>query len=350
MLNVRNQKTFVHKTVIILKPLIMQVKIMGLRDYVLRRLLICVPIFIISSVIVFSLMHIAPGDPIEIMFRGSRPTNPGIIQLIRERLGLDKPIYKQYFIWISNFLLGDIGYSYVNNQPVIDQINTRLWLTVELVLLSQVVSLLMAVVLGVIAAVKKNSIIDNLLSLSALFGYSMPSFWMALIFILAFAVELNWFPVYGAQTIGANFDLIGGIIDHLWHLALPLAVLSLGSAAWYFRLVRSAMLDVLGMDYITTARAKGLMERVVIYKHALRNAILPVVTSFGTSLGFVLGGAVVVESVFAWPGLGQFAYISTMARDYPSIMGINMMIVLCVLIANLVTDVVIALIDPRIKY
>lgn len=323
---------------------------MGLKDYVIRRILICVPVFLISSAIVFSLMHIAPGDPIEIMYRGSRPTNPQIIELIRERLGLDKPIYEQYLIWISNFLRGDLGYSYVNNQPVMEQIKARLWLTVELVLSSQVVSLFIAIVLGVIAAVKRNSIIDNLLSLSALFGYSMPSFWMALIFILVFAVELRWFPVCGSQTFGVNFDLIGGIIDNLWHLALPLAVLSLGNAAWYFRLVRSAMLEVLEMDYIKTARAKGLTEKVVIYKHALRNAILPVVTAFGTSLGFVLGGAVVIESIFAWPGLGQFAYISTMARDYPSIMGINMMIVLCVLIANLVTDVVIALLDPRIRY
>jgi|YelNatPaOPRAMG01_1025707.scaffolds.fasta_scaffold79160_2 peptide/nickel transport system permease protein len=323
---------------------------MELRNYVIKRLLICIPTFLISSVIIFSLMHIAPGDPIEIMFRGTRPTNPQIIELIREKLGLDKPIYEQYFIWISNFLRGDLGYSYVNNQPVIEQINARLWLTIELVLLSQVLSLLIGIVLGVIAAVKKNSWVDNFLSLSSLFGYSMPSFWMAILFILIFAVKLNWFPVCGSQTLGLEFDFWGALVDHLWHLTLPLLVLSLGSAAWYFRLVRSAMLDVLEMDYIKTARAKGLMERIVIYKHALRNAILPVVTSFGASLGFVLGGAVVVESIFAWPGLGEFAYKSTLARDYPSIIGINMMIVLCVLIANLITDVVIALIDPRIRY
>jgi peptide/nickel transport system permease protein len=323
---------------------------MELRNYVIKRLLICIPTFLISSVIIFSLMHIAPGDPIEIMFRGTRPTNPQIIELIREKLGLDKPIYEQYFIWISNFLRGDLVYSYVNNQPVIEQINARLWLTIELVLLSQVLSLLIGIVLGVIAAVKKNSWVDNFLSLSSLFGYSMPSFWMAILFILIFAVKLNWFPVCGSQTLGLEFDFWGALVDHLWHLTLPLLVLSLGSAAWYFRLVRSAMLDVLEMDYIKTARAKGLMERIVIYKHALRNAILPVVTSFGASLGFVLGGAVVVESIFAWPGLGEFAYKSTLARDYPSIIGINMMIVLCVLIANLITDVVIALIDPRIRY
>jgi peptide/nickel transport system permease protein len=323
---------------------------MELRNYVIKRLLICIPTFLISSVIIFSLMHIAPGDPIEIMFRGTRPTNPQIIELIREKLGLDKPIYEQYFIWISNFLRGDLGYSYVNNQPVIEQINARLWLTIELVLLSQVLSLLIGIVLGVIAAVKKNSWVDNFLLLSSLFGYSMPSFWMAILFILIFAVKLNWFPVCGSQTLGLEFDFWGALVDHLWHLTLPLLVLSLGSAAWYFRLVRSAMLDVLEMDYIKTARAKGLMERIVIYKHALRNAILPVVTSFGASLGFVLGGAVVVESIFAWPGLGEFAYKSTLARDYPSIIGINMMIVLCVLIANLITDVVIALIDPRIRY
>ncbi|MCR6692082.1 MAG: ABC transporter permease [archaeon YNP-LCB-003-016] len=323
---------------------------MELRNYILRRLLICIPTFLVSSMIIFSLMHIAPGDPIEIMYRGTRPTNPKIIELIREKLGLDKPIYEQYFIWILNFLKGDLGYSYVNNQPVIEQIAARLWLTVELVLLSQVLSLLMGIVLGVVAAVKRNSWVDSLLSLSSLFGYSMPSFWMAILFILIFAITFKWFPVCGSQTIGVELDFWGALADHLWHLTLPLLVLSFGSAAWYFRLVRSAMLDVLQMDYIKTARAKGLTERIVIYKHALRNAILPVATSFGTSLGFVLGGAVVVESIFAWPGLGEFAYKSTLARDYPSIMGINMMIVLCVLIANLITDIVIALIDPRIRY
>ncbi|MEM2703499.1 MAG: ABC transporter permease [Candidatus Bathyarchaeia archaeon] len=323
---------------------------MELRNYIIKRLLICIPTFLVSSVIIFSLMHIAPGDPIEIMFRGTRPTNPKIIELLRERLGLDKPLYVQYFIWLLNFFKGDLGYSYVNNQPVMDQIYARLWLTIELVLLSNILSLLIGIVLGVVAAVRKNSWIDTLLSLSALFGYSMPSFWMALLFIMIFALELQWFPVCGAQTLGVELNFWTGLTDHLWHLFLPLMVLSLGSAAWYFRLVRSAMLDVLGMDYIKTARAKGLKERIVVYKHALRNAMLPVVTSFGMSLGFVLGGAVVIESIFAWPGLGEFAYKSVLTRDYPSIIGINMMIVLCVLIANLITDIVIALIDPRIKY
>ena len=324
---------------------------MALKSYIIRRLIMFIPVFLVSSALVFSLMHLAPGDPVELMFRGAgRPTDPRIIEEIREKFGLDKPLYEQYFIWIVNFFKGDLGYSYLNNRPVSQLIIERIWLTVELVLLSEILALAIGILLGVTAAIKKNTKIDALLTTTSLFGYCMPSFWFGIMLILIFAVKLRLFPTFGAVTPGATLDFWGKIIDNLRHLFLPLMTLTIGMAAWYVRLVRSSMLDVLNMDYIKTARAKGLKEKVVIYKHALRNALLPVVTSFGLSLGFVLGGAVVIETIFSWPGLGWLIVKSALARDYPVIMGTSMLIVLSVLIANLITDIVIALLDPRIKY
>jgi len=324
---------------------------MGLKSYAIRRLIMFIPVFLVSSALVFSLMHLAPGDPVEIMFRGAgRPTDPRIIEEIREKLGLDKPLYEQYFIWIANFLKGDLGYSYLNNRPVAQLIIEKVWLTLELVFLSEILSLLIGILLGIVAATKKNTKTDIFLTTSSLFGYCMPTFWFGIILMLIFAVKLPLFPTFGAQTPGVTLDFWGKIIDNLKHLFLPLMTLTIGGAAWYVRLVRSSMLEVLNMDYIKTARAKGLKENIVIYKHALRNALLPVVTSFGMSLGFVLGGAVIVETVFSWPGLGLLIVRSALARDYPVIMGTSMLIVLSVLIANLITDIVIALLDPRIKY
>jgi len=324
---------------------------MALKSYIIRRLIMFIPVFLVSSALVFSLMHLAPGDPVELMFRGAgRPTDPRIVEEIRERLGLDKPLYEQYFIWIVNFFKGDLGYSYLNNRPVAQLIIEKVWLTLELVLLSEILSLLIGILLGVVAAIKKNTKTDIFLTTSSLFGYCMPTFWFGILLILIFAVKLRLFPIFGAQTPGVTFDFWGKIIDNLKHLFLPLMTLTIGGAAWYVRLVRSSMLEVLNMDYIKTARAKGLKENIVIYKHALRNALLPVVTSFGMSLGFVLGGAVIVETVFSWPGLGLLIVRSALARDYPVIMGTSMLIVLSVLIANLITDIVIALLDPRIKY
>lgn len=324
---------------------------MGLRNYIVRRLIIIIPTFLLSSLIIFSMIHFAPGDPIEVMFRsGGHPVDPKIVEEIRRDLGLDQPLYVQYLIWVGKFLRGDLGYSYVSRQAVITQIAERAWFTVELALLSEILALLLAIILGVISAVKHYSTVDNVFSVFALFGYSMPSFWVGLLLIFFFSVSLGWLPVCGTTSLGVELTPLEGFIDHLKHLILPLMVVSLSYTAYYFRLVRGCMLEVLQEQYIATARAKGLKERIVIYKHALKNALLPVVTFVGMSLGFVLAGAVVTETIFSWPGLGSYAVKLALSRDYPGLMGLNMVIILMVLFSNLCTDIVIALIDPRIKY
>ena len=324
---------------------------MTLRAYVIRRLILIVPTFFLISMLFFAIIHLAPGDPSRILIgeRGRVPQE--IINYYRTKLGLDQPVVVQYFLWLSSFLQGDLGYSFINMRPVIGLIGERVTNTLELMLIAEVISVVIAVVLGVIAAVKHYSIIDALASTGALVGYSTPNFWMALMGIMLFAVQLRWLPASGTQTLGITFDSpIHALFDHIKHLVLPVSVLVLVWTAYLLRMVRSSMLEVLGQDYITTARAKGLKERIVIYKHALRNALLPVITYEGYSIGYLFGGAAVIEYIFAWPGLGQFMVDMAVLRDYPTLMGLGMIIAIMVLLANLIADVAYAIADPRIRY
>ena len=323
---------------------------MTLRTYVIRRLLVLIPTFFLISIIIFTLIHLAPGDPIQAMF-GPRLIPQETRERITKELGLDQPIHVQYLIWVSKVLRGDLGYSYLSKEPVIDMISVRIPRTLELMLLAEIVSVTMGIVLGVIAAVKHWSLVDAASSLAALIGYSAPNFWMALMAIIVFAVSLGWLPVGGMSTLGVKFPTpLHALLDHLKHVILPVFILAFGWAAYLFRLVRSSMLEVLRQDYIVTARAKGLKERVVIYKHALRNALLPVVTYEGYSIGFLLSGAVVIEEVFTWLGLGHFMVRIALTRDYPTLMGLSMTIAIMVLLANLCADIAYAIVDPRIRY
>ncbi len=218
-------------------------------------------------------------------------------------------------------------------------------------LMTEVIALALAVVLGVVCAVKQYSLTDGVFTLGALVGYSAPNFWLGLLGITVFAGMLQWLPSFGVQTYGTTFPTIfGAWFDHLKHLILPLSILIFGWVAYLFRLVRSSMLEVLGQDYIITARAKGLKERIVIYKHALRNALLPVVTYEGYSIGFILGGAAVVETVFSWPGLGKFWVDVAANRDYPTLMALSIIVALMLLVGNLCADIAYAMVDPRIRY
>jgi len=325
---------------------------MTLRTYIIRRLILIVPTFFLTSLIIFTLIHLAPGDPIRIMYTASRQkVSPEIMASIRKELGLDQPIPVQYLMWLSRLLRGDLGYSYITRESAGKMISDRIWRTVELMILTEIVSVTLAIVLGVICAVKHYSLLDAVSSLGALIGYSIPSFWIALMLLLMFSLQLRWLPSFGVQTVGATFhSFLDAFLDHLAHLILPVGILSLGWVAYLFRLVRSSMLEVLGQDYIVTARAKGLKERIVIYKHALRNALLPVVTYEGYSIGFLLGGAAIIETIFSWPGLGKFAVDLALNRDYPPLMGLSMVIALMVLLANLGADIAYAIVDPRIRY
>jgi peptide/nickel transport system permease protein len=285
------------------------------------------------------------------MLAGSQNVSPDAVNAIRERLGLNQPIIIQYSVWVQNLLRGDLGYSFIFRQPVIELIGSRVWHTVELVLVTQIVALVLAIFLGATSAVKKYSLVDAASSVGAVIGYSLPNFWIGLIMIIIFSLWFNWLPVGGVQTLGKAFtSLFDAWTDHLWHLILPVCVLGFERLARLFRLVRSSMLEVLRKDYIMTARAKGLKERVVVYKHALRNALLPVLTYVGYSMGYILGGTIVIETVFSWPGLGQFIVEIAQMRDFPSLMGISMFIAIMVLFASLCTDIAYHLVDPRIRY
>lgn len=325
---------------------------MALRDYVIRRLIVIIPTFFLITVIIFSLIHLAPGDPIDIIFRGPHGGLPADIRdTMRIELGLDQPIHIQYFAWMSRLLRGDLGYSYLNKLPVVNIIIMKIPFTLELMLVAELISIVVAIVLGVIAAVKHHSIYDAICSVGALAGYSIPDFWLALMLMLLFSLWLQWLPSSGHQTTGIIFATpFDALFDHLKYLILPAVSLVVVWTAYLFRMVRSAMLEVLTQDYIMTARSKGLTERIVIYKHALRNALLPVVTYVGYSIGFLLSGAAVIEAIFQWKGLGQLMVDSTTVRDYPTLMGLSVVIAIMVLIANLCSDIAYAAIDPRIRY
>jgi len=325
---------------------------MGLRNYVIRRLILMIPTFLLISLVIFLMIHLAPGDPVEIMMAGSPGrVSQAHVEQIRKELGLDQPIFIQYSMWITRLLRGDLGYSYLSSETVWSLMIGRIPRTVELMLVAEFVSLAIAIVLGVTAAVKHHSLADALSSVGALIGFSVPSFWIALLSLLIFSLWLGWLPASGVHTSGITFaSPLHELLDHVKYLVLPTSILVLGWTAYLFRIVRSSMLEVLGQDYIVTARAKGVKERVVIYKHALRNALLPVVSYLGLSLGFLLGGSAVIETIFAWPGLGQLMVERALKRDYPVLMGLSIIIALMVLIANLCADIAYAVVDPRIRY
>lgn len=324
-----------------------------MKTLILRRILLFIPLFFISSILIFSLIHLAPGDPIDMMAATGHPPSPELMLKLREDMGLDKPVSTQYLIWIGKFLRGDFGYSYsgrMMGQPVKTIIGSRIGPTLELMLTTQLLSLVIAIILGVSAAVNQYSFIDNLASMGGLFLYSMPTFWTSLMLIFIFGLRLDLFPIYGAITPGAGLTGLAYWSDHLHHLALPVIAASATQVAYLFRLVRASMLEALNMDYVLTARAKGLKERIVIYKHALRNALIPVVTFVGMSLGFSLSGAVIVETVFAWPGMGKLVVEFAIGRDYPALMSLSMIIVLMVYFFNLITEISYILINPTIQY
>jgi len=325
----------------------------GLAGYIIRRILLLIPTFFIATAIIFLLIHFAPGDPIQLMFAESgHPVSPLIIEQVRRELGLEQPLHVQYLIWIGKMLSGDLGVSYSAQfgRPVLSLIGERVWVTVAIMLTAEAVSLVFALALGVIAASKQYSAVDNLCTVSALLGYSMPTFWTALVSIMIFAVWLGIFPSFGFMTHGVELAPFERAVDVARHLVLPVTVISFVYTAYLFRLVRSNVLEVLRQDYITTARAKGVKERMVVYKHALRNALLPTVTFVGLSVGFILSGSVVVETVFSIPGLGSLFTEFALKRDYPALMALSLMITVMVLLANLCTDIAYGLLDPRIKY
>jgi peptide/nickel transport system permease protein len=327
----------------------------NLRTYTIKRLLSAIPTLLGISVITFGLIHLAPGGPLAFFLQGRGGANAAaealVYKTLEKQLGLDQPVYVQYLIWLKQLLTGNFGTSYLSEEPI-SSIIGALWVnTMVLALGALMVSLVVSVPLGVVAALRRDSIVDHFARVVSLLGVSMPGFYSGIIMIYIFAVWLGWFPVFGSLTAGISASLSPAVFaNELWHLALPLTVLSFQSTALLTRLVRGSMLEVLNQEYVTTARAKGVKDTIVIYKHALRNALLPVVTVVGLSIGFLLSGAVVVEQIFSWPGLGQFVLQSTLYRDYPAIMATAMIVSTMVVISTIATDLAYAYLDPRIRY
>lgn len=299
----------------------------------IERLISLIPIVLGVTIVVFSIMHFAPGCPAQLMLGDLAPRS-AVVEL-RERWGLDDPIPIQYFRWLSRIIRGDFGRSIGTGQSVLEMVWQRVPATLELTIAALIISLLMAIPVGIISATKQYSIFDHVGMVGALFGVSMPIFWQGLMGILIFSFFLGWFPIAGR----------GG----LEHLILPALTIGTSQAALLARLTRSSMLEVIRQDYIRTARSKGLIERIVIVKHALKNAAIPIITIIALRLPILFGGAVITETVFAWPGMGRLIVLSIFTRDFPVVQGAVLIITIFVVLSNLLADILYGYLDPRIR-
>lgn len=317
--------------------------------YTLKHLLQGLALIFAVVVLNFALVHAAPGDPVETIAGASGGMSDELKAQLRMQYGLDRPLPVQLGVYLGKVAQGDLGHSYFFNLPVTGLIAERLPATLLLVLCAVFIAFLVGTTLGVLASRRPNGWLSQAITVLALIGFAAPVFWTGMMLIILFAAVVPIFPVSGMRNVDASGGGLAGMIDVLHHLVLPALALTLVYLAQYSRLARASMLDVLGSDYIRTARAKGLADRVVLYKHALRNAVLPVVTLLGLQFGNVIAGAILVETVFNWPGLGRLAFDSVLRRDYPTILGVLLFSSIVVVVMNLLTDLAYRLIDPRIK-
>jgi ABC-type dipeptide/oligopeptide/nickel transport system permease component len=302
--------------------------------YLIKRFLLAIPVLIVTAFLVFSAMHLSPGDPVDVIVGPIAPEE--IRDRVRTQLGLDKPLPVQFIIYMSNVARGDLGQSILSKRPVLEMILEKLPITAELGLASFVIAYFLAVPLGTVAALNRNSVFDWFSMMLALIGVSMPGFWLGLILIYAFAVQFRWFPPTGY----ASFK----------HLVLPALALGLPRVGRIARITRSSLLEVIDQDYIRTARAKGLAERAVVFRHALRNALIPIISLMGLDLGYIVGGSVVIESVFARTGVGDMMVRSIYSRDFPVLQGCMFVLALAIILGNIVADFAYVVVDPRIRH
>ena len=315
-----------------------------MRRYLARRLLLLAPVLAGVSIIIFMTLHLAPGDPVEIML-GSQATQEDRARL-RADLGLDQPLHVQYVRWISHVARGDLGRSLWMKRPVLDEVLGRFKATLILTGTALVLSTVAGIALGVASASRPNSLLDRASAVASLFGASMPSFWLGIVLMVIFALWLGWLPASGMYAPYGG----GDVRDLLAHLALPAITLAAASVTIIARLTRATMLETLSQDYIRTARAKGASEASVNYRHALKNAILPVITVIGIEAAFLIGGLIVTETVFNIPGIARFLVEALRWRDYPIVQNLVMLIAVVVVVANFTVDMLYAVIDPRIRY
>jgi peptide/nickel transport system permease protein len=316
--------------------------------YLLQRLLISIPVLLGITIGTYAIISLSPGDPIEALIspEASGLLGPEWVEQQREALGLNKPIPVRYGIWLKEIAQGNLGFSFVDRRPISEKMGERVWPTLKLMLTAQLIALVIALPIGILSAIRQYSFLDYLATIGGFVAISVPSFFASIAAIYLFGLQLRWMPTAGMTTVGQPSTWA----DSLHHLVLPAMVLGLAQAASLIRYTRSSMLEVLRQEYVNVARAKGLHERQVIIRHTLRNALLPLVTVVALGFPALLGGTVIVEQIFAWPGMGSLAIAAVRSRDYPVIMAINLVSAVMILVSSLVADILYAVVDPRIKY
>ena len=319
-----------------------------MRRYILRRLVISIPVLLGITVITFTVSRLVPGDFVDAMLPPEVAVGRSAEDLdaLREHYGLNKPLYLQYLVWLREVARGNLGYAFMSGESVLKEIMERLPATLELTITSLLFGIVVGTGLGILSAVYHYSWFDQLVTVLGFVWVSTPNFVFAIGAIYIFALKVPIFPTSGIENYGAE----GGLWVRLHHLVLPSLVLSLRSVAGFMRYARASLLEVIRQDYVTVARAKGLGERVILLRHALRNALIPLVTIVGLSIPYLLGGSVIIESIFAWPGVGSYNLQGITTRDYPVIMGVNFIVAVLVLLSNLLTDIAYAVVDPRVRY
>jgi peptide/nickel transport system permease protein len=317
-----------------------------LRDFIIRRLLYAIPTLIGISIITFAIARLAPGDPIRLFTFGIRDFTEADYQRLLHVYGLDKPMPLQYVDWVANAIRGNFGESLIYHREAFTMLLERLPNTLVLAAAALLLQLLIGVPLGVLAAFKRGTWVDGAVRVFGVAGHAVPPFWLGLVLIIVFAVQLRWLPSIGVLTVGHDQS---DVLDRFKHLILPSFVLALTGIANYSRILRTETLDVLSQDFVRTAHAKGLRERTVVFTHALRNALIPVVTALGGILAVLVGGALVIEQVFSWPGVGQFTFQAAIAKDYPIVQAGVMFTSTLLVLSDLLRDITYAMVDPRIK-
>lgn len=319
--------------------------------YLIKRILFMIPLLLGITIICFFIMHLAPGKPTDLQTQMNPKASAEMKDRLMKLYDLDKPLPVQYGLWLKKLMRGDLGTSFSSDhRPVADKILERLPITISINLLSLLLIIAISIPIGVLSAVRQDSLFDKVTTVVVFIGFAMPTFWLALLLMIFFGIHLGWLPISGLRSL--NYEYLsawGQLMDLARHLILPVLISAFGGLAGLSRYMRANMLEVIRQDYILTARAKGLSERQVIFKHALRNALLPVITILGLSIPGLIGGSVIFETIFAIPGMGQLFYMSVMARDYPTVMGILLIGAVLTLLGNLIADVSYAVADPRIR-
>lgn len=320
-----------------------------MNKYFIKRIFMMIPVFIGISIVIFTLINIAPGDPYGNIVEGQLSISAADKEAALKAMGHYDPVYIKYGKWMGKLLRGDMGTSIRYNEPVSDIIGRRISNTFFLSIVTLICTTLIAVPLGVASSVRPYSIKDKILTILAFIGISIPGFFIALVVVKIFAVDLRLLPISGIATLGQELSGLDKVIDVAKHMILPVLSMTIVEVASLMRYTRSSMLDVFSQNYIRTARAKGLSEKIVIYKHAFRNALIPIVTLLSLSLGYIFAGTILIETIFVWPGMGTLFYQAIANRDYPLVMGCAMILSLCILLANLLSDIVYCIVDPRIR-